>query len=63
MVSKLCRFHLVANALSWLPNNSQLVGVPNQTNDVHIFTLKLEWLQSVYGYLLEEVMLERFITS
>ncbi len=57
------RFHLMENALSRLPNNSQLVGVPNQTNDAHMFTIQPEWFQSVYGYLLEEVMLESFITS
>ncbi len=57
------RFHLIANALSQLPNNSPLVGVPNQMNDVHIFTLQHEWLHSVYGYLLEEVMLKKIIIS
>jgi len=29
----------MANALSRLPNQIELVGVPNQTCDAHIFTL------------------------
>jgi hypothetical protein len=38
------RSHLMANALSKLPNHIELVGIPNQTYDVHMFTLQLEWL-------------------
>jgi hypothetical protein len=53
----------MANALRQLLNNFQLVGLPNQTNDVCMFTIEFEWLHNVYGYLLTEVMLESFITS
>jgi hypothetical protein len=35
----------MANALSRLPNQAKLVGVPNQTIDAHMFTLHPEWLQ------------------
>jgi hypothetical protein len=60
---KLGRSHLMANAISRLPNRAKVVGVPNQTTDVPLFTLQLEWLQSVYDYLLEGIMPKRFITS
>jgi len=60
---KLGRSHLMANALSRLPNQIKLVGIPDQTCDAHLFTLQLKWLHSVYEYLLEGVMLERFTTS
>ncbi len=53
----------MANAFSRLLNQTELVGIIDQTCDAHLFTLQLEWLQSVYEYLLEGVMLERFITS
>ncbi len=51
----------MTNALSRLPNQIELVGVCNQTCDVHMFTLQHEWLQSVYEYLLG-MMLKRFTT-
>jgi hypothetical protein len=63
IVYKPSRSHLMANALSTLPNQTRLVGVPNQTHNVHLFTLRLEWLQSVYENLLKGVMLKRFTTS
>jgi hypothetical protein len=53
----------MAYALNRLPNHIELVGVPHETCDVHLFTLQLEWLQSVYECLLEGMMLERFTTS
>jgi hypothetical protein len=53
----------MANALSKLPNQIELVGVPHQTCDAHLFTLQLEWLQNVYEYLLKGMMPERFTTS
>jgi hypothetical protein len=56
------RSHLMANALSRLPNQTKLVGVLDQTCDVHLFTLQ-QWLKSVNEYMLEGVMLKRFITS
>ncbi len=39
IVYKPCRSHLMANALSRLPNHTELVGVPDQTYDAHMFTL------------------------
>jgi hypothetical protein len=39
IVYKLSRSHLMADALSKLPNHIEHVGVPNQTYDVHMFTL------------------------
>ncbi len=39
IVYKPSRSHLMADALSRLPNQAKLVGVPNQTTDVHLFTL------------------------
>jgi hypothetical protein len=50
-------------ALSRLPNQIELVEIPNQTYDAHMFTLQPKWLQNVYEYLLEGMMLERFTTS
>ncbi len=53
----------MADALSRLPNHIEPVGILGQTCDAHIFTLQLEWLQSVYEYLLEGVMPQRLTTS
>ncbi len=53
----------MADALSRLPNQAKLVGVPNQTIDTHLITLQLKWLQNVYGYLLGRIMPETFTTS
>jgi hypothetical protein len=53
----------MANALSRLPNQIEPIGVPHQTCDAHLLTLQLEWLQSVYEYLLERVRPKRFTTS
>jgi hypothetical protein len=39
IVYKLNRSHLMADALSELPNKSKLVIITNQTYDVHLFTL------------------------
>jgi hypothetical protein len=39
IVYKPGRSHLMANALSRLPNQVKLVGVPNQTTGVHLFIL------------------------
>jgi hypothetical protein len=46
----------MVDALSRLHNHIELVGVPHQTYDAHLFTLQLEWLQNVYEYLLERMM-------
>jgi hypothetical protein len=33
----------MADALNRLPNHTEIVGVANQTYDVHLFTLQPEW--------------------
>jgi hypothetical protein len=47
IVYKLGRSHLMADALSRLPNHTKPIRVLDQTCDVHMFTLQLEWLQNV----------------
>ncbi len=56
IVYKFGRFHLMVDALSRLPNKTKSVGVPDQTTDVHLFTLQPKWLQNVYDYLLKGMM-------
>ncbi len=56
IVYKLRRSHLMVNALNRLPNQIELVGIPYQTCDVHLFTLQPKWLQNIYEYLLEGMM-------
>jgi hypothetical protein len=51
----------MANAFSRLLNHIEPIWVHDQTCDAHMFTLQLEWLWSVYEYLLG-VMLERLTT-
>jgi hypothetical protein len=63
IVYKLGRSHLMVDALSRLPNHIKLVGVPNQTCDVHMFTLQLEWLHNVYEHILNRTMPQRITTS
>jgi hypothetical protein len=63
IVYKPSRSHLMADALNGLPNHTKPIGVFDQTFDAHLFTLQLEWLQSVYEYLLKGVMLKRLTTS
>jgi hypothetical protein len=53
IVYNLGKSHLIVDALSNQRNKTKLVGIPNQTCDVHLFTLQLEWLHNVYEYLLE----------
>jgi hypothetical protein len=53
----------MANAVNRLFNQAKLVGVPDQTTYAHMFILQLEWLQNVYDYLLEGIMLKQFTTS
>ncbi len=53
----------MADALSRLPDQTKHVGIPDQTCDAHMFTLQVEWLQSVYEYLLKGVMVKRFTPS
>ncbi len=52
IIYKLGRSHLMVDALNRLPNHTKLVGILDQTCDVYMFTLQLEWLQSVYEYIL-----------
>jgi hypothetical protein len=42
----------MVDALSRLPNHTKLIGIPNQTCDVHMFILQPEWLHNVYEYIL-----------
>jgi hypothetical protein len=37
------------DALSRLPNQTKLVGVPDQTCDVQLYILHSQWLHNVYG--------------
>jgi hypothetical protein len=62
IVYKPGRSHLMANALSRLPNHIELVRVHDQTCDAHLFTLQPQWLQNGYEYLLKGVMPKRLIT-
>jgi hypothetical protein len=39
IVYKPGRSHLMVDALNRLPNHTEIVGVPNQTCNVHMFTL------------------------
>jgi hypothetical protein len=41
------RTHVVANALSRLPDNTKLACVFDQTIDVRLFYTRLEWLNDV----------------
>jgi hypothetical protein len=41
IIYKPCKSHLMADALNRLPNHIEPVKVPNQTCDVHMFTLQL----------------------
>jgi hypothetical protein len=46
----------MVNALSRLPNQTELIGIHDQTCDVHMFTLQPKWLQNVYEYILARMM-------
>ncbi len=63
IVYKLNRSYLMADTLSRLPNQVESVGILDQTTDVCLFTLQLEWLQNVYDYLLKGMMQNKFTTS
>jgi hypothetical protein len=45
------RTHVVANALSRLLDITKSIGVPNQTTDVSMFYIELEWLNDVKEFL------------
>ncbi len=63
IIYRLGRSHLMVDALNRLPNQTELIGILDQTCDAHLFTLQLEWLHNVHEYLLEGVMPKRFTTS
>jgi hypothetical protein len=44
IIDKFDRSHLMVDALSQLPNNFEHVGIPDQTNGAHMFTLQPKWL-------------------
>jgi hypothetical protein len=48
---KLSKTHVVANALSRLPNIIKPIGVPNQTTNASLFYSKFEWLKDVKEFL------------
>jgi hypothetical protein len=50
-VYKSSKTHVVANALSRLPNITKSIGVPNQTTYESLFYTKLEWLNDVKEFL------------
>jgi hypothetical protein len=50
-VYKPCKTHAVANALSRPLDIKELIGVLDQTIDVSIFYIKLEWLNDVKEFL------------
>jgi hypothetical protein len=43
----------MVDALSRLPHQIKLVGIPNQTCDAHMFILQPKWLHNVYEYLIK----------
>jgi hypothetical protein len=48
---KLGKTHVVADALSRLPNITKPTGVPDQTTDTSLFYTKLKWLNDVKEFL------------
>jgi hypothetical protein len=44
IVYKLGRSHLMADVLNMLPNQTEHVGVLDQTYDAHLFTSQPKWL-------------------
>ncbi len=55
--------HLMTDVLIILPNNFEPIEIHDQTTIVHLITLQLEWLLSVYEYLSEGMMPKKFIIS
>jgi hypothetical protein len=51
IVYKFGRTHIVANVLSRLPNNSKPLGVPYETVDASLFSVKPIWMEEVKTYL------------
>jgi hypothetical protein len=63
IIYKPSRSHLMVDSLSRFPNQARPIGVLDQTTNAHMFTLLPKWLQCVYEYLLEGVMLKIFTIS
>jgi hypothetical protein len=51
VVYKPGRTHVIADVLSRLPNNSEPLGVPNQTMDATLYSIEPMWMQEVKTYL------------
>jgi hypothetical protein len=51
IVYKLGRTHLVDDVSSKLPDNLEPLGVPNQTINASLFSIKCIWMQEVKNYL------------
>jgi len=51
IIYKQSRTHVVTDALSRLPNNTNPIGVPNHTINVALLMLQLVWLEEVKNYL------------
>jgi hypothetical protein len=51
VVYKPGRIHVVANALSRLPNITKPIGVPNQTTYASLFYTEPKWLNDVKEFL------------
>jgi hypothetical protein len=49
---------VVVDVLSRLPNNSKPLGIPNQTLEASLFSIKPIWMQEVKRYLEIGQMLE-----
>ncbi len=47
LVYKLCRTHVVVDALCRLLDSSEPLGVPNQTVDTSLFFIEPIWMQEV----------------
>ncbi len=58
VVYKLGKTHVVVDASSILPNNSEPLRIPNQTVDSSLFSVELIWMQEVRSYLKIDQMLE-----
>jgi hypothetical protein len=51
IVYKPSRIHVVANALSRLPDNTKPIGVSNQTINASLFYIGPKWLNDVKNFL------------
>jgi hypothetical protein len=60
IVYKPGRTHIIVDVLSKLPDSSKPLGVPNQTMDASLFSIKHIWMQEVKTYLKTCKMLKTF---